>query len=147
MSFRTRATQANIDLSGFWVRNQGETLCGKLVKFVPNDKDPKHIRPFFIFLVTANDSTDNVPTISVTADGKTKKGKKGAREERLAEVGDYVGVAANYALTSTLDISKDAGKACRLTVNGTAPNPNGPIDMILITVEVDDGVDDESVPL
>jgi hypothetical protein len=136
MSFIKRTAPTNVDLAGFWTRKQGETLTGRLVKFVPNAKDPKHVRPFFIFQVT-----DAGPTISV-ADEAPKKGKKPTRSERAAEVGEYVGVAANYALTSTLDASQDEGKVCRLTVNGTAPNPNGPVPMILIDVEVVD----ESTP-
>jgi hypothetical protein len=137
MSFSKRTAPTNVDLAGFWTRTQGETLTGRLVKFVPNNKDAKHVRPFFIVQVTVAG-----PTISV-ADEAPKKGKKVTRDERAAEVGEYVGVAANYALTSTLDISKDGGKVCRLTISGTAPNPNGPVPMILIDVEVDD---DESAP-
>jgi len=134
VSFFKRTSPANVDMSGFWMRPMGETLTGRLIKFVPNNKDPKHVRPFFIFQLT-------VAGVSLSVEEEvTKKGKKGDRTTQLGEVGDYVGAAANYALTSTLDPVKDIGKICRLTVTGTAPNPNGPVPMTLIDVEVDESL-------
>jgi hypothetical protein len=59
--------------------------------------------------------------------------------ERKAKVGEYVGVGANWSINSVIDKVTDIGKVVRMTVTGTAPNPNGGKDMTLIDVEVDDG--------
>lgn len=139
MGLSKRSTPSNVEISGFWTRKQGETLCGVLIKYVANNKDPKHVRPFFIFEVkNPENGKQTDATISVGRDEPPKKGKKAEREEREAVVGEFVGVAANYALASTIDYTKDTGKLCRMTVSGTATNPNGPVPMILIDVEVED---------
>lgn len=115
---------SSIDLTGFWTREVGSVLTGKLVKHVPNDKDPKHIRPFFIFAAEESQAVMNVD---------------GAKDSVPVSPGDYVGVAANWALTSQIDAVKDIGKRIRMTVDGKRENSRGGVPMTLITVEVDEG--------
>jgi hypothetical protein len=119
--FVKRHSQNSLPISGFWGRNQGETLTGKLCKFVPNEKKgAKNAKPFFIIEVA-----DAIATLN-TEDG----------DFRPIAKGDFVGVSANWSLKSQLDIEADIGKIVRLTVNGEAPNPNGGNPMILFDVEV-----------
>jgi len=129
MSFFQRKGPSNVDLSGFWNREIGSTLVGALVKYVPNDKGgPKKAKPFFILkVVKPSEGKASDATIAV-------EGEK----DRKAKVGDYVGVGANWSIRSVVDNVKDIGKVVRLTVTGTAPNPNGGKDMTLIDVEVDE---------
>jgi hypothetical protein len=115
---------STIDLTGFWTRTVGTVLTGKVVKFVPNNKDPKHVRPFFIFC--AEDSPGAFANI------------EGQAENVAIKAGDYIGVAANWAITSQLDSVKDIGKRVRLTVDGEKENPNGGKPMVMITVEIDE---------
>ena len=129
VSFFKRTSPSNIELTGFWTREKGSVLCGNLRKYVPNDKDPKHKRPFFIFEVS-----DLAPSTATLA----TEDEEGHVASKEAEPGDFVGVSANYALTSTLDKVEDIGKLVRMTITGTAPNPNGKQPMILIDVEVAD---------
>lgn len=124
MGFVKRGIES-IDLAGFWNRAVGSVLTGKLLKFVPNDKDPKHIRPFYI--VVAVGKNDGV-YLNVADDDSYVP----------VEEGDFVGIAANWAVTSQLDKVKDIGRVCRFTVDGEKPNPNGGKDMVMITVEVED---------
>jgi len=114
----------SIDLAGFWNRAVGSVLVGKLLKFVPNDKDPKHVRPFYI--VVAGPSPGAF--INVEGDDSNVPVTEGA----------FVGIAANWSITSQLDKVKDIGKLCRFTVDGVKSNPNGGKDMVMVTVEVDE---------
>lgn len=119
--FVKRHAQTSLPISGFWARTQGETLTGKLCKFVPNEKKgAKNAKPFFIVEVTEATATLN------TEDG----------DSRPIVKGDFVGVSANWSLKSQLDATADIGKLVRLTVSGEAPNPNGGKAMILFDVEV-----------
>ena len=128
MAFSKRKGPSQVDIAGFWTRNQGESLTGKLTKFVPNDKaGPKKAKPFFIFEITVPGKT----TMVVTEEGKKEV-------TRQVKAGEYVGVSANWSIRSVVDNVADLGKTMRLTVTGTAPNPNGGKDMILIDVEVDE---------
>ena len=121
-TFFKRARPSQVDLAGFWKRGQGDTFTGVLVKYVPNDKAGLlKARPFFIFKVTS---------------GKPEINIQGQDEPVIAELQDYIGVAANWSLTSVVDKVEDIGRTLRLTVTGTAPNPNGGKEMTLIDVEV-----------
>jgi hypothetical protein len=121
-TFFKRARPSQVDLAGFWNRGQGDTFTGVLVKYVPNDKAGLlKARPFFIFRVTS---------------GKPEINIQGQDEPVIAELQDYIGVAANWSLTSVIDKVEDIGRTLRLTVTGKAPNPNGGKEMTLIDVEV-----------
>jgi hypothetical protein len=134
MSFFKRKGPSNVDLSGFWTRKVDEVLVGALIKFVANDKlGPKKAKPFYILkIVDPVDGPKSKCTIAVFEEGKPVV-------ERKAKVGEYVGVGANWSINSVIDKVTDIGKVVRMTVTGTAPNPNGGKDMTLIDVEVDDG--------
>ena len=127
MAFVKRESISNIKLSGFWNRAIGEVITGKLLKFVPNDKDKKNPRPFFIIEAS-----------------KPAKGEKaslnieGQKEPVAVKGGEFVGVAANWSLNSQLDIAKDAGKLIRVTATELVDNPNGGKQMTIVTVEVDE---------
>ena len=124
MSWVQRKSPSNVDITGFWNRTQGELLQGILLKYVSNDKQGvKKAKPFIIIQSTkASTATLNI------------EGEK----DRKVKVGDYVGVSANWSIRSVLDMITDIGKEIRLTVNGTAVNPNGGKPMILFDVEVDE---------
>ena len=129
--FVKRHAQTSLPISGFWARVQGETLTGKLCKFVPNEKKgAKNAKPFFIVEVAEATATLN------TEDG----------DSRPITKGDFVGVSANWSLKSQLDTGADIGKIVRLTVNGEAPNPNGDKAMILFDVEVAEAEEGETPP-
>jgi hypothetical protein len=132
-TFFNRVRPSQVDLAGFWTREQGESFCGVLLKYVPNDKKgPTKARPFFIFKVTSGK-----PTIAV----------EGEADTRTAESQECIGVAANWSMTSVVDKVSDIGKQLRLTVTGTADNPNGGKPMILIDVaDVITNKSDEDVP-
>jgi hypothetical protein len=123
MSFFKRKGPSNVDITGFWNRCQGEVLQGKFLKFVPNDRNPKQAKPFIIVL--ASDGTANIQI-------------EGEKKPRKVKAGDFVGVSANWSIKSVLDMVKDIGKEVRLTVTGTADNPNGGKPMVLFDVEVDE---------
>jgi len=124
MGFVKRGIES-IDLAGFWNREVRSVLTGKLLKFVPNDKDPKHVRPFYIIVAVG---TNEGAYLNVEGDASNVPVKEG----------DFVGIAANWSVTSQLDKVKDIGKLCRFTVDGVKSNPNGGKDMVMVTVEVDE---------
>ena len=123
MSFFMRKGPSNIEITGFWTREQAEVLQGKFLKFVPNDKNPKQAKPFVII-----QATEGTSTIAI----------EGEKKPRKVKAGDFVGVGANWSIRSVLDMVTDIGKEVRLTVTGTAPNPNGKIPMVLFDIEVDE---------
>jgi hypothetical protein len=127
MAFVKRATQNNIKLTGFWNRQIGEVLTGKLLKYVPNDKDKKNPRPFFI-----------VETVKPGKGEKAFLNIEGQKESVAVKGGEYVGVAANWSLSQQLDMSKDTGKLIRITPTELIDNPNGGPQMTIVTVEVDE---------
>jgi hypothetical protein len=131
MSFFKRKGPSNIDINGFWNREQGEVLQGKFLKFVPNDRNPKQAKPFIIIQATGG-------TAQITTEGEKKPHK--------VKAGEYVGVSANWSIKSVLDMVKDIGKEVRLTVTGTAPNPNGGKPMVLFDVEVDEPDEPDEQP-
>lgn len=134
-TFFKRKRPSQVDLAGFWTREQGSSFTGVLVKYVPNDKKGANkARPFFIFKVTSGSPTINV---------------EGEEDNRTAQSQEYIGVAANWSVTSVVDKVTDIGKLMRLTVTGEAENPNGGKPMILIDVEVSEGsppANDDDVP-
>jgi hypothetical protein len=68
-------------------------------------------------------------------------------DKRKAETQEYIGVAANWSLTSVVDKVADIGKLMRLTVTGESPNPHGGNPMTLIDVEVNETTNStEDVP-
>lgn len=127
MAFQKRGS-SNVVLAGFWNREVGQVLTGKLLKFVPNDSNPKKVRPFYILEAEAPAKGEKA-TLNV-------EGKETAVNVKN---GDFVGVQANWSLTSQLDKVLDIGNRLRITVDGTKPSPQDDKKMMtLVTVEVDE---------
>lgn len=127
MSFQKRESY-NVELNGFWNRGIGETITGKLLKFVPNDKNPKKARPFF---VVETEKPSNKEKAMLNVEG----------QENPVQVtgGEIVGISANWSITSQLDIVTDIGKRIRITCDKTIPSPQDDKKvMYLMTVEVDE---------
>lgn len=130
MAFQKRGS-SNVELSGFWTRTVGEVLTGKLIKFVPNIKNPKNensARPFYIFEVE-KPAKGEAATLNVE-DVEKPVAVKG---------GEFVGVAANWSINSQLDKVTDVGKRIRITSDKTMPSPQDDKKVMrLMTVEVDE---------
>jgi hypothetical protein len=126
MAFQKRGS-SNVKISGFWNRKQGETLTGKYLKYVPNARDPKHVRPFIILQAEAPKKGETA-TFNV----------EGTDKSEAVKGGEFLGVAANWSLMDQLRQVEDVNKRCRITVDGERANPNGGKPMTLVTVEVDE---------
>lgn len=125
MAFVKRGN-SNVKLTGFWTRTIGEVITGNLVKFVPNDKDKKNPRPFFIIQTKAPAKGEKA-TINIE-NGDKPVAVKG---------GEYVGIAANWSLLNQIDISMDVGKLIRVTSEELVDNPKGGKPMTIVMVEID----------
>jgi hypothetical protein len=124
MGFVKRSS-SNVKLTGFWNRAIGEVLTGKLLKFVPNDKDKKNPRPFYI-VEAVKPAKGEQATLNI-------EGEKGPV---AVKGGEFVGVAANWSLSNQIEIADDAGKMVQIAAVSLAENPNGGKPMIIVEVGV-----------